>query len=88
MTEIWDENCHLVELSVRFVDPTNEYDERNEFLPPIVQLIDGGELDNLWELQDETQRNREQVCQWCHLLTPKMFNDCQSCDKPLESNVR
>ena len=63
-------------------------DREGEFKLPIVFLQDGGELDNLWELQDETQRNREQVCQWCHLLTPKMFNDCQSCDKPLESNVR
>jgi hypothetical protein len=61
---------------------------RHEFLTPIVQINDGGEVDNLWELDDETQRRREVECHWCHILTPKIFNDCQSCDKPLETNVR
>ena len=61
---------------------------RHEFTDPIVQITDGGELDNLWELDDETQLARETVCQWCHILTPKLYNDCQSCDLPLESNVR
>jgi hypothetical protein len=68
------------------------YNERNvirlEFLPPIVQIADGGEYEELWELQDTRQRAREVECQWCHILTPKVFNDCQSCDLPLESNVR
>jgi hypothetical protein len=62
-------------------------DTREEFTPPIVQLVDGGTLDNLWELEDYTQRQRETQCKWCNILTPKMFADCQSCDKPLESNV-
>lgn len=84
MTEIWDDQCHLVEISVKFVDPTEAYDLRHEFLPPIVQLVDGGELDNLWELQDETQSARERECKWCHLLTPKMFPICTSCDNPQE----
>lgn len=87
MTEIWDDQCHLVELSVKFLDPEDEYKMRNEFLPPIAQLIDGGTLDNLWELEDYTQSKRETECKWCHILTPKQFNDCQSCDLPLESNV-
>lgn len=61
---------------------------RFEYLPPITNLQDGGVYEELWELDDMTQRARETECQWCHLLTPKMYNDCQSCDKPLESNVR
>ena len=88
MIEIWDDNCHLVELSVKFIDNEEEYNTRYEFLPPIAQLIDGGELDNLWELDDYTQNQREVACPWCHILTPKQFNDCQDCDKPLERNVR
>lgn len=63
-------------------------DREGEFKPSVVYLQDGGELDNLWELEDMTQRERETECRWCHLLTPKQFNDCQSCDKPLEYNVR
>ena len=62
-------------------------DTREEYTPPIVQLVDGGVLDNLWELDDYTQYMRETQCQWCNLLTPKMFNDCQVCDKPLENNL-
>ncbi len=62
-------------------------DTREEYTAPIVQLVDGGVLDNLWELEDYTQYMRETQCQWCNLLTPKMFNDCQVCDKPLENNL-
>ena len=64
-----------------------------EFLNPSHKLEDG--LDeqlamhlSLDELDDMTQRNREVECPWCHILTPKQFNDCQDCDKPLELNVR
>ena len=64
-----------------------------EFLEPSHKLVDG--LDeqtvmhlSLSELDDETQRKREVECPWCHLLTPKQFNDCQDCDRPLELNVR
>ena len=63
-------------------------DTRQEFTDPTVQLQDGGVYEELWELDDERQRDRETECQWCHILTPKLFNDCQSCDKPLELNVR
>jgi hypothetical protein len=63
-------------------------DREGEYKLPIVFLQDGGVYEELWELDDQMQRSRETECQWCHLLTPKMFNDCQSCDKPLESNVR
>ena len=67
----------------------HDWTERDgEFLPPIVLITDGGELDTLWELDDATQRARETECQWCHILTPKMYNQCQSCDKTLEHNVR
>lgn len=65
-------------------DWTNRDDE---FKLPIVMLQDGGEYEELWELDDERQRARETECKWCHLLTPKQFNDCQACDKPLEHNV-
>ena len=89
MFEKWsdDNPFRLVELSVEFIDE-DEPQIRHEFLPPIAQLIDGGVYEELWELQDERQRAREVECNWCHILTPKAFNDCQSCDKPLEHNVR
>ena len=67
----------------------HEWTERDgEFTPPIALISDGGVFEELWELDDLRQRNREIECQWCHLLTPKTFNDCQACDKPLELNVR
>ena len=70
-------------------DEGNEHHTmREEYKLPTVFLQDGGEVDNLWELEDETQRRRETECNWCHIMTPKMYNDCQSCDKPLEVNVR
>jgi hypothetical protein len=84
MTEIWDDHCHLVELSVKFIEPMEEYNLRHEFLPPIAQLQDGGVYEELWELDDDTQRARERECKWCHLLTPKMFSICTSCDNPQE----
>ncbi len=89
MIEKWGEDnpFQLIELAVKFID-TDEPVTRSEFLPPIAQLMDGGVYEQLWELEDYTQRQRERECQWCHILTPKAFNDCQSCDKPLESNVR
>jgi hypothetical protein len=65
-----------------------DYIMRLEFSEPIVQLVDGGVLDNLWELEDYAQSKRETQCKWCNILTPKMFNDCQSCDKPLENNIK
>lgn len=63
-------------------------DREEEYKLPIVFLQDGGELDNLWALDDYTQSQREVICQACHLATPKMFNQCQSCDNVLEHNVR
>jgi hypothetical protein len=67
----------------------HDWTERDgEFKLPVVFLQDGGELDNLWELQDYMQSQRETECPWCHLLTPKVFVDCQDCDRPLEGNVR
>ena len=89
MIEKWkEESMELIELAVKFIDPDEPIMTRKEFLPPIAQLMDGGEYEELWELQDTRQRAREVECQWCHILTPKVFNDCQSCDLPLESNVR
>jgi hypothetical protein len=63
-------------------------DTRNEFTDPTVQLQDGGVYEELWELDDQRQRARETECPWCHLMTRKDMNDCQDCDRPLESNVR
>lgn len=63
-------------------------DRDDEFKMPIVMLQDGGVLDTTWELDDYMQSQREVQCPWCNLLTPKAFNDCQDCDKPLEQNVR
>ena len=62
-------------------------DREGEFKLPIVLLQDGGELDNIWTLEDYTQSQREVICPSCHLTTPKMFNECQCCDAPLEHNV-
>ena len=63
-------------------------DRDGEYKLPIVQLQDGGEYEELWELDDMRQRAREVQCPWCNILTPKAFNDCQDCDKPLENNIR
>lgn len=89
MIEKWDEDnpFRLIELAVKFID-TDEPVTRSEFLPPIAQLNDGGVYEEYWELQDTRQRAREVQCPWCNILTPKQFNDCQDCDKPLELNVR
>ena len=88
MIEKWrEESMFLIELAVKFID-TDEPVTRSEFLPPIAQLMDGGVYEEYWELDDQRQRAREIECQWCHILTPKQFNDCQDCDKPLELNVR
>lgn len=87
MFEKWTDNCQLELLSVEFIDEDGPQ-ERHEFLPPIAQLIDGGVHEELWELDDMRQRMREVQCHWCNLLTPRIFNDCQACDKPLEQNVR
>jgi hypothetical protein len=71
-------------------DEGNEIDYilREEYKLPIVLLQDGGELDNVWTLEDYTQQQREVVCHMCHLTTPKMFNQCQSCDAELEHNIK
>ena len=63
-------------------------DREGEYKLPIVQLQDGGVLDNIWELEDYTQSMREVICQTCNLATPKQFNQCQCCDAVLEHNVR
>jgi acetone carboxylase gamma subunit len=63
-------------------------DRDGEYKLPIVTLQDGGVYEELWELDDKRQRAREVQCPWCNILTPKAFNDCQDCDRPLESNVR
>jgi hypothetical protein len=62
-------------------------DRDGEYLEPTVKLQDGGMLDNLELLDEYAQSKREQECHWCHLLTPKIYNDCQACDKPLEHNL-
>ena len=88
MIEKWqEESMHLIELAVKFID-TDEPVTRSEYIPPIVQLNDGGVYEEYWELDDMRQRAREIECQWCHILTPRQFNDCQDCDKPLELNIR
>ena len=63
-------------------------DTREEYREPITNLQDGGVYEELWELDDMRQRSREVQCPWCNILTPKLFNDCQACDRTLEGNVR
>jgi hypothetical protein len=87
MFEKWSDDCKLEMLTVEFIEQ-DEDEIRHEFLPPIAQLQDGGVHEELWELDDERQRSREVQCHWCNLLVPKHLNDCASCDKPLELNVR
>jgi hypothetical protein len=71
-------------------DEGNEVDHimREEYKLPIVLLQDGGVYEELWELDDMRQRDRETQCPWCNIMTRKDMNDCQDCDKPLELNVR
>lgn len=71
------------------IHSSHEWTEREgEYKLPIVMLQDGGELDNIWELDDYTQSQREVICHACNLTTPKQFNQCQCCDTVLEGNVR
>lgn len=63
-------------------------DREGEFKLPIVLLQDGGELDNIWSLDDYTQAKREVICATCNMTTPKHFPMCQSCDTSLENNVK
>jgi len=85
--ELVDEGnlTYRLTLSYSAKEPSNHdwTDRDGEFLPPIHLIADGGELDNLWELDDLTQYKREVICQWCHLTTPSMVDTCQSCDKVL-----
>lgn len=80
MTEIWSDECKLVELSVTFLE-TDEDLVRHEFLPPIVQLQDGGVYEELWELDDLRQYSREVQCKHCNLRVPNT-RICTSCDQP------
>jgi hypothetical protein len=62
----------------------HDWTERDgEYKTPTVTLQDGGVFEELWELDDERQRARETECKWCHIMTPKIFNTCQSCDHKL-----
>lgn len=95
--ELVDEGNLQYRLTLTYAEkePSNHdwTDRDGEFKPPIVQLVDGMSeelamgLSELWELDDMTQARREVQCRWCNLMTPKIFNDCQDCDKPLEHNV-
>lgn len=76
-------------------EPSNHdwTDRDGEYLEPTVKLQDGLDPDlalglgSIETLDEYAQSKREQECHWCHLLTPKMYNDCQACDKPLEHNL-
>lgn len=68
----------------------HDWTERDgEFTDPTVKLQDGMDEDlalglgDLQSLEDYTQRLREVVCAWCHLVTPKQFKVCTICDKPI-----
>lgn len=87
-TRDYNDDWYHIEERVVVTKREEDFIIRNEFLPPIAQLVDGGVYEELWELQDQRQRAREVQCHWCNILTPKIYNDCQTCDKPLESNVR
>jgi len=84
----WNENWYHIDETVNKTVREGGWLIRREFAVPTVSLQDGGVHEELWELDDYTQSKREVQCRWCNILTPKLFNDCQSCDKPLESNVR
>ena len=62
------------------------------FLPPITWITDRPTEDeklgfDFHLLDDTVQANREIICRYCHIATPKAFPMCQSCDRSLESNV-
>jgi hypothetical protein len=62
------------------------------FLPPIPWITDRPTEDeklgfDFHLLDDIVQANREVICKYCHIATPKNFPMCQSCDRSLESNV-
>jgi len=87
-TRDYNENWYHMEERVVITKREGNWLIRSEFTKPVVMLQDGGEYEELWELDDMRQRSREVVCTWCHILTPKAFNQCQDCDGILEHNVR
>ena len=70
---------------LRITEPSGHdwTDREGEYKSPTVFLSDGGAFDETWELSDERQAAREKQCPWCYIMTPKVFDDCQSCDKPV-----
>ena len=85
-TRQYNENWYHMEEKVIVTRRDTNWLIRKEYTEPIVQLIDGGVVDNLWELDDLTQYNREVVCPSCHLTTPKILRTCQTCDKSIVRN--
>jgi hypothetical protein len=61
-----------------------------EILEPVVNLSDRLSMDESLGFSFEMVyiTDKETVCRQCHMATPRMYNDCQTCDSPLESNVR
>ena len=61
-----------------------------EMLPPVVNLSDrlseeqrlGFNFEMVYITRDEI------ICKYCHMVSPRMFNDCQCCGTTLELNVR
>jgi hypothetical protein len=86
-TREYNENWYHMEERVVVTKRETDWLIRSEFTKPTVTLQDGGVYEELWELDDERQYAREVQCPWCFILTPKLFNDCQSCDGILEHNV-
>lgn len=65
-------------------------DRPGEFIDPVVNLSDrlseeqrlGFNFEMVYITRDEI------ICKCCHMVSPRMFNDCQNCGIPLEVNVR
>lgn len=61
-----------------------------EIIDPVVNLTDrlteeerlGFRFEMVYLSRDET------ICKCCHMVSPRMYNDCQSCGTTLELNVR
>lgn len=61
-----------------------------ELLDPVVQLSDRlTEEERLgFKFEMVYLDSNEIICKCCHMVSPRLFNDCQSCGSPLELNVR
>lgn len=73
MIEEWDDACTLQLMTIKFIEPTEQWWMRDEFLAPIVQLTD-----RIFDTEYEVSTT-EVVCQDCHYVCNASIA-CPNCE--------